>query len=57
MNIGNAKERIEFMNNINYDTDGKLRTSKVKVLEEIPLEECGVYGKILAKKHRNAEGK
>lgn len=31
------------------NTDGKVRTSKIKVLEEIPLEECGVYGKILAK--------
>ena len=30
-------------------TDGKVRTSQVKVLREIPLEECGVYGKILAK--------
>ena len=32
------------------NTDGKVRTSKVKVLREIPLEECGVYGKILAKR-------
>ena len=27
---------------------GKIRTDKVKVLREVPLEECGVYGKILA---------
>jgi hypothetical protein len=32
------------------DTDGKVRTSQVKVLREIPLEECGLYGKILAKR-------
>ena len=29
---------------------GKIRTSKLKVLREVPLEECGVYGKILAKR-------
>jgi hypothetical protein len=32
------------------NTDGKVRTSKLKVLREVPLEECGVYGKILAKR-------
>ena len=37
------------------DTDGKVRTSKVKVLREVPIEECGVYGKILAKR-RQADG-
>ena len=31
-------------------TDGKVRTSKIKVLREVPLEECGVFGKILAKR-------
>lgn len=30
------------------NTDGKVRTSEVKVLREVPLEECGTYGKILA---------
>jgi hypothetical protein len=30
--------------------NGKVRTSEVKVLREIPLEECGVYGKILARR-------
>ncbi len=34
-------------------TDGKVRTSKVKVLREVPLEECGAYGKILAKRRKN----
>ena len=34
------------------DTDGKVRTSKVKVLREVPLDECGVYGKILAKRRQ-----
>ncbi|MEG0898458.1 MAG: hypothetical protein RSF40_01950, partial [Oscillospiraceae bacterium] len=32
------------------DTNGKVRMSKIKVLEEVPLEDCGVYGKILAKR-------
>jgi len=31
-------------------SDGKIRTSKIKVLREIPLEECGTFGKILAKR-------
>ena len=31
-------------------SDGKIRTSELKVIREVPLEECGVYGKILAKK-------
>ena len=35
------------------NTDGKVRASKVKVIREVPLEECGVYGKILAKKRNN----
>lgn len=35
------------------ETDGKVRTSKVKVLREVPLEECGLYGKILAKRRTN----
>ena len=34
------------------NTDGKVRTSKVKVLREVSLEECGVYGKILAKRRQ-----
>lgn len=29
---------------------GKVRAAQVKVLREVPLEECGLYGKILAKK-------
>lgn len=37
------------------DTDGKVRTSEIKVLREVPLEECGIYGKILAKR-RQANG-
>ena len=35
------------------DSDGKIRTSKVKVIREVPLEECGVYGKILARRRNN----
>ena len=34
------------------DTDGKVRTSKIKVLREVPLEKCGIYGKILAKRRQ-----
>ena len=30
-------------------SDGKIRTSKLKVIREVPLEECGLYGKILSK--------
>ena len=32
------------------NTNGNVRTSEVKVLREVPLEECGVFGKILARK-------
>lgn len=32
------------------NTNGNVRTSKVKVLREVPLEECGVFGKILARR-------
>ena len=31
-------------------SDGKARTSEVKVLREVPLDECGIFGKILAKR-------
>jgi len=30
--------------------DGKVRTSELTVLREVPLEECGLYGKMLAKR-------
>ena len=36
------------------NTTGKVRTSEIKVLREIPLEECGVYGKILSKTRMSA---
>ena len=32
------------------NSDGKVRTSKAKVIREVPLLECGIYGKVLAKK-------
>ena len=32
------------------NSDGKVRTSEITVLREVPLEECGLCGKILAKK-------
>ncbi len=30
--------------------DGKVRTSEVKVLREVPLKECGAYGEMLARR-------
>lgn len=36
------------------DNPGKVRTKKVKVLREVPLEECGVYGKMLARRRKQA---
>ncbi|MGN0557734.1 MAG: hypothetical protein ACI4IV_07805, partial [Acutalibacteraceae bacterium] len=32
------------------DTDGKVRTGRVEIVREVPLVECGVYGRILAKR-------
>ena len=32
------------------NSDGKVRTSEITVLREVPLGECGLYGEILAKK-------
>ena len=32
------------------NSDGKVRTSCLKVLREVPLEECGLYGKMIAKR-------
>ena len=37
------------------NTNGKVRTSEVKVIREVPLKECGLYGKILAKRASQAE--
>lgn len=34
---------------------GQLRCSEITIIREVPLEECGVYGKILAKKNRREE--
>ena len=34
-------------------TDGTVRTSKLKVLREVPLDECGLFGKILAHRKNN----
>ena len=31
---------------------GKVRCAEVRVLREVPLEECGLYGKILAKRRK-----
>ena len=34
--------------------DGKVRARKVKVLREVPLEECGLLGKMIAKRRAKA---
>ena len=34
-------------------SEGKIRTSELKVIREVPLEECGVYGKVLANQRAN----
>lgn len=34
------------------NTNGKVRTSKVKVIREVPLEECGILGKMIVRKQR-----
>ena len=34
--------------------NGKVRAARCKMIREVPLEECGVYGKILAKRRSNA---
>ena len=36
-------------------SDGKVRARKAKVLREVPLEECGLHGKILAKRRASNE--
>ena len=32
------------------ESDGEVRTCQIKVLRELPLEECGLYGKIIARR-------
>ena len=34
---------------------GKVRVDKVTVIREVPLEECGLYGKILARRKNNVK--
>ena len=36
---------------------GKVRAEKVKVLREVPLEECGLFGKMIAKRKEQANEK
>ena len=31
-------------------SDGKVRAPEVEIIREVPLEECGLYGHILAKR-------
>ena len=35
------------------NTDGKVRTNEVKVIREVPLNECGLYGQIIEKRRNN----
>ena len=35
------------------ESDGKVRTCQIKVLRELPLEKCGLYGKIIARQKIN----
>ena len=35
------------------NTDGKVRVPEAKVLREVPLSECGLYGKILERRRSN----
>ena len=37
------------------NTDGKVRTSEVKVLREVPLSECGLYGQMLEKRRNKCQ--
>ena len=37
-----------------WSGNGKVRAARCKMIREVPLEECGVYGKILAKRRSNA---
>ncbi len=37
---------------IPVNCSGKVRCGEVKVIREIPLEECGLYGKILSKRNK-----
>ena len=40
-----------------YESDGKVRVKSVKVLREVPLEECGALGKMIAKRNaKESEG-
>lgn len=34
------------------NSEGKVRTSKIKVIREVPLEECGLYGKMKMKENQ-----
>ena len=34
------------------NSDGKVRTSELKVVREVPLEECGIMGEIIARRKR-----
>ena len=34
------------------NSNGKVRTSEIKVLREVPLSECGIYGKIIEKRRK-----
>ena len=37
-------------------SDGKVRVPEVEVIREVPLEECGLFGKILLQRRKNISG-
>ena len=37
------------------NSTGKVRTNRVKVLREVPLEECGILGNIIARRRTNEQ--
>ena len=60
LNFGNSWENLAILELeveikdivMPINSDGKVRTSKAKVIREVPLSDCGLYGKILARKVR-----
>ena len=37
-------------------SNGKVRCKEVTVIREVPLEECGLYGKMLSKRRKATNG-